>query len=103
LVRAVSKIGLGPESPRPRRRKTAGIYLVDTNIYIRAFRDAVFGERFRAWHRDMTDRLALSVVVLHELMVGATDDRRRELIERVYPAEFLERRRLLIPSQFDLA
>lgn len=83
---------------RPRASPSA-IYLVDTNLYIRAFREAKFGQRFRDWHRQMIARLAMSIVVFHELLVGATDTRRRYPLERTYLAEFRRHGRLLVPSE----
>lgn len=85
-------------SARARRLAPAAAYVVDTNLYIRAFREAEFGERFRAWHAAAIGRLAMSVVVLHELLVGAGDDRKRHQIEQGYAAEFHRRGRLLVPS-----
>lgn len=76
-----------------------GLYLIDTNLYIRAFREPEFGNRFRSWHEQMIGRLVMSVVVLHELLVGATDERRRHLVERAYAGEFRSRGLLLLPSE----
>lgn len=77
----------------------AAAYVVDTNVYIRAFREAEFGEKFRAWHGRALSRLAMSAVVLHELLVGAADEQRRHQLESTYAAEFRRRRRLLVPSE----
>lgn len=85
-------------SARAQSLAPAAAYLVDTNLYIRAFREVEFGERFRAWHAAAIARLAMSAVVLHELLVGASDKHRRQLLERGYAAEFRRRRRLLVPS-----
>ena len=74
------------------------IGIVDTNLYIQAIRDATFGEAFRAWHRRAVHRLALSAVVLHELLAGAEDARLRHHIETQFAALFRARGRLLAPS-----
>lgn len=86
-------------SARGRSVPPAAAYVVDTNLYIRAFREEEFGERFRAWHAETILRLALSAVVLHELLVGARDKRSRHLLERMYAAEFRRRGRLIVPSE----
>jgi predicted nucleic acid-binding protein len=72
--------------------------LVDTNYYVRAIRDAAFGERFRAWHAVSLAELVLSAVVLHELLVGATDTHARRRLEVAYAEPFRRRSRVLVPS-----
>jgi predicted nucleic acid-binding protein len=47
------------------------IYLVDSNVYDRAFRDSAFGQRLREFHQRQLATLVLSAVVAHELAVGA--------------------------------
>ncbi len=74
------------------------IWLVDTNVYIRAIRDTAFGAAFRTWHARAAPRLALSAVVLHELLVGASDRRLRHHIETQFVAPFGARGRLLVPT-----
>jgi predicted nucleic acid-binding protein len=83
----------------PRVTAPSAAYIVDTNLYIRAFREAEFGERFRAWHGEVIARLAMSAVVLHELLVGVDNEHKRQLLERTYAAEFRQRGRLLVPSE----
>ena len=79
---------------------TSAVYVVDTNLYVRAFRDPEYGTRFRAWHAEVIARLAMSAVVLHELLVGADDKHSRHLLERTYATEFHKRGRLLVPSEW---
>jgi predicted nucleic acid-binding protein len=81
------------------RTAPSAAYVVDTNLYIRAFREAGFGEQFRAWHARTIARLAMSAVVLHELLVGARDERRQRLLEDAYAVEFRRRGRLIVPSE----
>lgn len=85
-------------SARRRAVAPAAAYIVDTSLYIRAFRESDYGERFRIWHARMIPRLAMSGVVLHELLVGARKKRGRHLIEAAYAMEFQRRGRLLTPS-----
>ncbi|MGI8618919.1 MAG: type II toxin-antitoxin system VapC family toxin [Gemmatimonadaceae bacterium] len=73
--------------------------VVDTNIYIRAFREEAFGERFRAWHSANARQLAMSTVVLYELMVGAATKSVRHRLEADYVRAFRRMNRLLTPSQ----
>ena len=82
-----------------KRSGAAAAYVIDTNFYIRAFREAAFGEWFRSWHREALARLAMSAVVLHELLVGALDDQRRHMVESVYAGAFRRRDRLILPSE----
>lgn len=77
----------------------AGLLVVDTNIYIRAFREQLFGQRFRAWHRVNAHRLTLSAVVLYELLVGADTKSVRHRLETDYVRAFRLVNRILTPSQ----
>jgi predicted nucleic acid-binding protein len=77
----------------------AGLLVVDTNIYIRAFREELFGQRFRAWHRANIHRLTLSTVVLYELMVGADTKSVRHRLEADYVRAFRHVNRILTPSE----
>ena len=63
-----------------------------------AIRDAAFGRAFLAWHNRTASRLALSAVVLHELLVGADDPRLQHHIETRFAAPFRARARLLAPT-----
>jgi predicted nucleic acid-binding protein len=74
------------------------LFLIDTNFYIRAIQEAVFGAAFREWHKQYVPSLAMSAVVLHELLVGAQDVKLRHRIQSDYAERFLVRRRLLAPS-----
>lgn len=72
--------------------------IVDTNFYIRAIRDKAFGRRFTGWHDAHLPTLAMSVVVWHELLVGATDPAVRHVLNTTYIQAFRARGRLLVPS-----
>ena len=74
------------------------LYLIDSNVYIRAFREAAFGAELQAFHHAALARLVVSAVVTSELLVGAqTPDRERALV-RTLVEPFRARRRLLVPS-----
>lgn len=47
------------------------LYLLDSNVYIRAFRDPAFGTELQDFHRRTLPRLILSAVVASELLLGA--------------------------------
>lgn len=73
-------------------------YLLDSNVYIRAFRDAAFGEELREFHRRMLPRLVLSAVVATELLVGAQRADRERALRRALIEPFRTRRRLMTPG-----
>ncbi len=74
------------------------MFLLDSNVYIAAFNDASFGVSFRAFHRSHLPRIVLSVVVMHELLVGARDRRRERLLRRAIIEPFRTRRRIHVPG-----
>ncbi len=70
-------------------------YLLDTNVYIAAYRDATFAREIAAFARRGDVRLYLSAVVVHELLVSELRaDRRRDLI-RQFVMPFVSARRLI--------
>src|SRR6266571_4719118 len=58
------------------------IHLIDSNVYIHAFRDSAFGEQLRRFHQRHLPRLVLSSVVVHELLVGAANAAKERLLRR---------------------
>ena len=75
------------------------IYLIDSNIYIRAFNDIAFGPVFREFHRKHLPRLILSAVVVHELLIGAHDSAQERALYRGIVEPFRSRRRLHVPER----
>ena len=75
------------------------IYLVDSSLYIRAFRDAAFGQSLRAFHAAHLSRVVLSAVVIHELLVGATTGRKERALRRGLVEPFHVRRRIHVPAR----
>lgn len=75
------------------------IYLIDSNIYIRAFNDIEFGETLRVFHRQHLPRLLLSVVVVHELLIGAETAAKERSLRRGIVEPFRARRRLHVPER----
>ncbi len=74
------------------------MYFLDTNLYIRAFTDELFGEGFRAFHATALPRLVLSAVVAHELLVGAQTVKDERRLRRWLLDPFAARRRILTPA-----
>lgn len=74
------------------------LYLLDSNVYIRAFRDAAFGAALQEFHRRHLPRLVLSAVVGAELLVGARRADREWVVRRALVEPFRSRRRLHTPS-----
>lgn len=73
-------------------------YAVDTNLYIRALRDegAAAGlERFLNEHAPTS---YLHSVVLHELLIGATNARSAAAVEKEFAGPLVRRRRLVTPT-----
>jgi predicted nucleic acid-binding protein len=69
------------------------MYLVDSNVDIHGFRDRVFGESLRQFHRTCFPQLVLSAVVVRELLVGAVTSRREQTLRRHLVAPFRARPR----------
>lgn len=59
-------------------------YVLDTNLYIHAFRDPQYAEGLKQFFSSFAPSTFLSSVVLHELLVGAnTVAKAREIDERI--------------------
>ena len=74
------------------------LYLLDSNVYIRAFRDPAFGAELQDFHRRTLPRLILSAVVASELLIGTQRTDRERSLRRALIEPFLARRRLVVPS-----
>jgi len=57
-------------------------YVLDTQIFIDAFRDPMANEALQRFHRAFAPFEYLSVVVAQELRAGATNERDRKALER---------------------
>ena len=75
------------------------IHLVDSNVYVHAFRDPAFGECLRRFHRQHLATLVLSVVVAHELAVGAATSSKERTWLRNFVEPFRVRQRLHVPAR----
>ena len=81
------------------------MFIIDSNVYIRAFNNLAFGVELQQFHRQHLPKLILSIVVAHELLVGATTPAKERSLRRGLIEPFRVRRRLHIPTQrtWDLA
>src|SRR5438445_11541503 len=74
------------------------MFLLDSNVYIRGFRDAAFSRQVENFHAAELPQLALSAVVLAELLVGAQTPQALRSLRRTLLEPFRARRRLLAPA-----
>jgi predicted nucleic acid-binding protein len=75
------------------------MFLLDSNVYIHAFNNASFGDEFHDFHRRHLPRIILSVVVVHELLIGALTPARERSLRRGLIDPFKMRRRIHTPTQ----
>ncbi|MGH7663364.1 MAG: type II toxin-antitoxin system VapC family toxin [Gemmatimonadaceae bacterium] len=73
-------------------------YVLDTNLYIAADRDMAKAEELIRFYSAFLPFTYLHAVVVQELLLGAVDLRRAQLIQDAYIAPFEARDRLLTPS-----
>ena len=72
-------------------------FALDTNLYVRAFRNSEAALEVQRFYAAFVSRTYLSSVVLHELLVGATDAKKARSVDREVAHPFLRRRRLITP------
>lgn len=73
-------------------------YAIDTNLYVRAFRDAGEATALDQFMTRNAPRCYLHSVVLHELLVGALSPDRTGEIEAEIAEPLARRRRIVTPS-----
>lgn len=74
------------------------MFLLDSNVYIRGFRELAFGRELQDFHQAQLPRLVVSAVVASELLVGAQSPRRERAVRRTLIEPFRTRRRFVIPA-----
>jgi predicted nucleic acid-binding protein len=74
-----------------------GKYALDTNLYIRAFRDSQGGAELRTFYSAHTPATYLSSVVLHELAIGVVSRDSAKQVEEV-ARPFEDVARIITPS-----
>lgn len=75
------------------------MYVIDTNLYIRALHDVGFAADLERFQQAALTRLWLSAVVAFEIMVGAVSDAHSEGYERWVLRPFRGRNRVLAPDE----
>jgi predicted nucleic acid-binding protein len=73
-------------------------YTLDTNVFIRGFRDKTENDAIQRFHRVFGPFEYLSSVVVHELRAGVVNVRARRLLERHVLDPFRRRHRIFTPS-----
>jgi predicted nucleic acid-binding protein len=73
-------------------------YVLDSNIYITAARDAAFAGELIRFTGQHLPRLYLHSVVVQELYRGAVNDHARQVVDRQIVAPFENRGRIFTPS-----
>lgn len=74
------------------------MYLLDSNVYIRGFREAGFGQQLQEFHRVHLSRIVVSAVVVSELLVGAQTPDGTRALRRTLVEPFRMRKRFLTPG-----
>lgn len=78
--------------------RTTHKYVLDTQLFIDAFRDPTANEALQRFHRAFAPFEYLSVVVAQELRTGVRRDRDRKALERHVLSVFQRSGRTLTPS-----
>ena len=78
--------------------KRARKYTLDTNIFIRSFRDDAENAALQRFHRVFGPFEYLNSVVVQELRAGVVNSRARRLLERHVLQPFRRRDRIFTPS-----
>jgi len=73
-------------------------YVLDTNLYVRAFRNAADATELEAFYSGFAPGVYLSSIVMHEVMVGARGDDKRREVEKELVRPFRRTRRVVAPS-----
>jgi predicted nucleic acid-binding protein len=73
-------------------------YVLDTNLYIRAFRNVAGAEELKAFYHAFAPVTYLSSVVVHELLVGANTPAKGNEIRKSIVGPLERTRRVITPS-----
>ena len=75
------------------------MYLLDTNLYIRALNEPAFGLTLADFQQRHLKSLLLSAIVVYEVAVGARDAEHAAAWERWLVRPFRTRERVLVPGE----
>jgi predicted nucleic acid-binding protein len=73
-------------------------YVLDTNLYVRAFRNAQQASEVEDFVREFAPAIHLSSIVLHELLVGASTGVKRTEVAEAIGRPFRRTNRIITPS-----
>ena len=73
-------------------------YILDTNLYVRAFRNAADAVDLETFYRSFAPAVYLSSIVLHEVLVGAKTDTKRAEVEDAIARPLRRTNRIVTPS-----
>lgn len=73
-------------------------YVLDTNLYIRAFRGVEAADELRRFAAAVSPVLYLSSVVMHEVLVGASGPEKMQEIQRHLVKPFRRTQRVVTPT-----
>ncbi len=73
-------------------------YVLDTNLYVRAFRSEKGAQQLRDYYAAFTPSTYLSSIVLHELLVGANTEAKHQHIMQTMAVPLLRAGRVITPS-----
>jgi predicted nucleic acid-binding protein len=75
------------------------VWIIDSNVYIRAFNDARFGAELTRFHAAHLPRIVLSAVVVFELLAGCRTVPAERRLRRGLVEPYRKRGRLHVPTQ----
>ena len=73
-------------------------YVLDTNLYIAAFRNVDAAEMLRRYYANYTPNTFLNSVVLHELLIGSNTPAKARQVQDSIAEPFRRTRRLITPG-----
>jgi predicted nucleic acid-binding protein len=73
-------------------------FVLDTNLYVKAFRSDQGARELEQYYRDFTPQTYLSSIVVHELLVGATSERKVREIRKNLLGPLIRAGRVITPS-----
>ena len=73
-------------------------YVLDTNLYIGAYRSADGAEELEKYIRDFTPSTYVSSIVLHELLVGASTEAKAQEVREYLLGPLIRAGRVITPS-----
>lgn len=73
-------------------------YVLDTNLYVRAFRNESDAAELERFYSGFAPAVFLSSVVVHEILVGARTPQKRRQVEERMARPFRRTKRIVTPS-----